>query len=88
MFLLVLLLCYGQRLDAYDVLTHQQIAERAADPAVSSVDLVLKQQLGLPSGVAEKFRGREVREWIGEGAGSEDVPVLRVVNRFHNPLLP
>jgi hypothetical protein len=79
---------------AYESETHREIAERAAQPSISSLDQVLKTELGLPAGVDRTFLGRSrpglrsVTVLIGDGAEAEDVPVWRSFNHFHNPLQP
>ncbi len=70
----------------YDLGTHREIAVRAVE--VSGVDQVLREQLGLSGGARHLVSGREVRELLGEGALTEDVPVVRVLNHFHDPLKP
>ena len=80
-------------LGAYDSLTHREIGERAAQSTVSSIDRVLKDDLGIPAGIAERFEGqsvpglRNVQELIGDGSLFEDVPGRRSFNHFHNPLV-
>ncbi|TAK10127.1 hypothetical protein EPO44_00405 [bacterium] len=91
---LVLLIVNCSALDAYDPVTHREIAHRAARPPVSSVDDVLKSELGLKEGIQETFPGiseagqRTVEQLIGDGALFEDVPNTRSLNHFHNPLRP
>jgi len=78
---------------AYDEGTHRSIAEQATRPAGSKFDQVLKDALGLAAGINQTFPGqtvqelRSVTELIGDGAFSEDVPVFRSFNHFHNPLI-
>lgn len=86
--LLVWLIGHSQLVHAHKVETHREIARRAAAAEVSSVDRILREQLGFDRGIREAFNGREVTELIGEGAVSEDVPVWRTFNHFHNPLEP
>ena len=71
----------------YDSVTHREIAQRAAQPEVSSLDQVLKNELGLSEGVRQVFSGLRVERLLGEGALQEDIPDLRVLNHFHNPLV-
>lgn len=85
---LVLLAGGGRPLDAYEPGTHREIAERAAQPELSSVDRALKAELSLGKGVAETFSGQSVAGLIGAGAFFEDEPVFRVLNHFHDPLRP
>ena len=73
--------------EAYDPDTHGEIAKRTAEPTVSSVDQVLRSELGLDPGVNETFLGRSVRALIRDGAVLEDDPSTRSWNHFHNPLI-
>lgn len=73
-------------LDAYDLVTHRAIAERAVDR--SMLDGYLRTELGLHGGKDELFLGRSLRDWVGEGSVFEDslFPFPRVFRHFHNPL--
>ena len=77
--------------EAYDPLTHREIAGKAAAIEVT-VDQVLRDDLGFERGRDAVFPGRAIRrprtvvELIGDGALFEDIPFLRVLNHFHNPL--
>ncbi|MBI4522525.1 MAG: hypothetical protein HY695_01795 [Deltaproteobacteria bacterium] len=82
---LIVYLAIGSRyLFAYDVETHGAIAQQAV--AVSSLDRILKDDFGLGDGIGSMFGGKSVQRWITDGAASEDVPVWRALNHFHNPL--
>jgi len=86
------------------VATPLQLAEgfddRATHPRItgvstvrSSVDGVLKTELGLRAGSAADLRsgdGRSqtVSEWLQIGSRLEDEPPCRAGNHFHNPLRP
>jgi hypothetical protein len=78
---------------AYDPETHVELSVKAASTEASSIDRVLKLELGLSGGVTTTFRGvarpglRRVDELIGDGAFSEDTPAFRSLNHFHNPLI-
>ena len=76
-------------LHAYDVPTHREIGQRAAD-AASMLHDVLIRDLALPDGRRSLLRagGAElsVAGWIREGSGEEDRPFWRVRHHFHNPL--
>ncbi len=88
---IISLLGKALNLNAYDTGTHREIAQRAAQPSVSSVDQILKEHLGVSGGIAERFPGlsqpglRSVEQLIGDGALFEDAS-LRFFNHFHNPL--
>lgn len=85
--MLALLLSSTGSVDAYQPETHE-IAERAADPAISSVDEALKGELAATDGVSTTVSGRTIQRWVGEGAAFEDNPFTRSLNHFHNPLAP
>jgi hypothetical protein len=74
--------------DAYERPTHEEIARRAIQPGLSSVDQVLTGDLGIASGIEQSFLGRTPVRLVGEGARDEDAPSLRVLNHFHDPLRP
>lgn len=76
----------GHVAEGYDLETHRRIALRAVD--VSELDQHLRTELGFTGGQGQLFLEREVRDWVALGARFEDVPWLRVVNHFHNPLQP
>src|SRR5713226_7019535 len=90
---IVTLLAHAASTRAYDPATHNRISLRSTDSVVSSIDTVLKQDLGLPNGVGTQFLGvsrprlRAVNELIGDGTEFEDVPSIRGLNHFHNPLI-
>lgn len=73
--------------ETYEPGTHQEIATRAARADISSVDRVLRDELGILEGILKTFVGVAVPDLIGEGAQTEDSPRNRVFNHFHNPLL-
>ena len=90
MLILLLLIVGVHNGAAYDLLTHEQIALRAA-AIESSLETVLREDLGYDSGAGTRFPGRarglrRVDQLIGDGALFEDQPVWRVLNHFHNPL--
>lgn len=88
----------SQAARAYEQETHREIARQATgsrDPSRSTVDAVLKSELGLSEGIQREF-GRplstpaespsSVIDLVGKGAFAEDVPFRRSLNHFHNPL--
>ena len=91
--LLLVVTVYGGAAIAYEAETHAQLAVKSTSREVSSIDRVLKFELGLSGGVTTTFRGvarpgvRRVDELIGDGALSEDIPSFRSLNHFHNPLI-
>jgi hypothetical protein len=74
------------RAHSYEPETHRAISTAAVDR--SSLDLVLKGQFGVVDGVNAGIRGEKLRDWVGIGANWEDVPAIRSLNHFHNPLKP
>ncbi len=68
---------------AYEVLTHEEISELAADR--SAVAEVLSNSLGLGSGRELSVSGQSLTKWLRQGATREDGQ-LRFLNHFHNPL--
>ncbi len=73
--------------------THKAINEYIANNSLNSfsLDSYLKSQLGLQSGLDEKFNSLEVWKWLRDGGEYEDIPYwftpyVRSVNHFHNPL--
>jgi hypothetical protein len=87
------LMVEGSLADAYDPDTHRELAVRSASARSSTLDQRLKVELGFSDGVATAFPGttepgrRAVDLLIGDGALSEDIPSLRSLNHFHNPLI-
>jgi hypothetical protein len=76
---------------AYDVPTHQALAERAAT-ASAGLQERLVRDLGLPDGLDALVRnggvGLTAAGWIEQGAAAEDQPFWRVRHHFHDPLRP
>ncbi len=90
---LVVLVCadaFPASVWAYAIRTHREIARQAV--TVSSLDAVLKTDLGFPDGQGTMFSlspgksAKQADEWVRDGAQSEDEPDIRVLNHFHNPL--
>ena len=79
--------CLTVQVFAYEPGTHREVAERAALPARSSLDSVLRTELGIAQGVDVRLLGQTPTELIGLGAAGEDDPDLRSLNHFHNPLI-
>ncbi|MGH7401038.1 MAG: hypothetical protein ACREKQ_01315 [Candidatus Rokuibacteriota bacterium] len=68
---------------AYETPTHEAITQVAGER--SGVDQILKDHLGLSTGLATAIRGQELTEWLAQGGRTED-NFLRFLNHFHNPL--
>ncbi len=85
--LLAVLFALTRQAGGYEPDTHREIAVRAAQPGVSTLHDVMKDELGIERGVDQTFAGIRVPDLIGEGAAAEDSPDPRVLNHFHNPLL-
>lgn len=71
---------------AYDIDTHRDLGTLGL--AASKVDTVLKRQLGVAEGVQATFGSQSAAMLLSDGAGREDIPVIRVLNHFHDPLRP
>lgn len=74
--------------------THEAINRQAASSTFNnfSLDLYLKNNLGISVGIDQPYNGNiSVSDWISLGGKFEDkppwnIPYLRSVNHFHNPL--
>ncbi len=69
--------------------THELINERIAKGTMGgfSLDMYLKNQLGLTKGKEEVFNKKEIWKWVKEGGRYEDEPAyIRSLNHFHDPL--
>ncbi len=82
---------------ALDISTHRAINAYIAQNTLNSfsLDLYLKNQLGMQSGIKESLKSNnesyEAWQWIREGGFYEDkppwtFPYLRSRNHFHNPI--
>ena len=71
------------RVDAYEISTHEEISESAA--IRSSMDLVLRNSLGVSGGLETNIAGQSLTKWLRQGARRED-DFPRFLNHFHNPL--
>lgn len=69
--------------EPYEIGTHEELTR--ASSKRSSIDEVLKDDLGLVGGVRTAFRGRLLEDWLVQGAAREDA-FPRFLNHFHNPL--
>jgi hypothetical protein len=67
----------------YEILTHDEITQTAGRR--STLDEVLRVQLGVSNGLDTIIRGKGLTEWLGEGGRRED-DFLRFLNHFHTPL--
>src|SRR5688572_29818651 len=67
----------------YEIATHDAITRTAGER--SSVDEVLRVQLGFGSGLGTAIRGQSLTAWLGQGGRGED-NALRFLNHFHNPI--
>jgi hypothetical protein len=88
MILASLLVAVADDAGAYDLDAHQMLGRLAGRAA--SIDTVFRRTLGLPEGAGTRLRqgpqAQIAEEWIGDGARMEDLPELRVLAHFHNPL--
>jgi hypothetical protein len=71
----------------YGIPVHNALTARTVD-ASPRFDEVLRHDLAFPDGKLTKFLMKDAREWVRDGAGFEDKPDHRVLNHFHNPMLP
>lgn len=86
--LIALLYSIHQSAHAYTPDAHKAITQQVAEATTSSIDRILKDELGISNGILEAFQGKTAQELIGDGARREDWPPTRVLNHFHNPLTP
>ncbi len=74
---------------ALNTSTHRIINVQAAEQ--SSLDAVLREELGHVKGLDEVFKGRKATAWLGEGGVREDDIeglTFRFLRHFHDPLQP
>lgn len=69
--------------DGYEVLTHEEVSQAAA--IRSDADRVLRDSLGIESGLDASVGGQPLNKWLRQGARLEDNQ-HRFLNHFHNPL--
>lgn len=81
--LTVLLLLLPISAEPYEVATHEELVRAATRR--SSVDQMLKDELGLQDGIRNAIRGKVLETWLVEGGANED-DFPRFLNHFHNPL--
>ena len=67
---------------AYETPTHDQISGLAAER--SSLDVTLRESLGLSRGLSEVVLRQRLDTWLREGSVKED-RIARYLNHFHNP---
>jgi hypothetical protein len=67
----------------YEVATHDSISRVAS--VRSTLDEVLRVQLGLAGGLGTAIRGQALTAWLAQGGRRED-DLIRFLNHFHNPL--
>lgn len=65
--------------------THKYLSKIAAEKSLMGHSNYLKD-LGFSKGLEEHINGKEVFLWIQDGGYSEDEPLTRSFNHFHNPL--
>lgn len=68
---------------AYEVGTHEELTRSAGKS--STLNDVLRDRLGMNSGLDTIIRGQVLTEWLAQGGRRED-DLLRFLNHFHNPL--
>ena len=67
---------------AYETQTHNRISALAAER--SSLDVTLRESLGLTRGLSEVVLRQRLDTWLREGSVKED-RIARYLNHFHNP---
>src|SRR2546425_10186919 len=72
--------------ESYEVDVHEALSQTAVDRG-EKLEVILRDELNLSAGRLTRFSGELARTWVGLGSFQEDVPRLRVLNHFHNPLL-
>lgn len=77
-------LLFGEPAQSYAPATHGEIGGVAVDR--SDLDSILKARYAIEPGTALVINGQTVRTWVTIGAAREDVPGIRSLNHFHNPL--
>src|SRR5713101_13873 len=83
--LTVLLLLLPISAEPYEVATHEELVRAATRR--SSVDQMLKDELGLQDGIRNAIRGKVLETWLVEGGANED-NFPRFLNHFHNSQRP
>lgn len=82
------ILLVNSHAEGYDLDAHQVLGRLSGQ--ASSIDSILREELAFSDGARTPFRrGLQLQvpeEWIADGARTEDIPDLRVLNHFHNPL--
>jgi hypothetical protein len=96
LWILIFITSFASISNALSVQTHQLINAYIARNNVNgfTLDSVLKNNVGLISGITESFNSEYVWQWFRDGGLFEDrppeylIPYRRSRNHFHNPLLP
>lgn len=81
-----LLATFASQAEALNTDSHRIINLSAGGDHVA-FDALLKFQLGFLRGARERFQGRRVMDWLGEGGVRED-DGARFFRHFHDPLQP
>jgi hypothetical protein len=67
----------------YEIQTHAEVTRIAS--VRSTLDEVLRDQLGVGGGLGTSIRGYDLTNWLAQGGRRED-DFIRFLNHFHNPL--
>jgi len=87
--LLIFLLSFVSSVIAFKGLTHSLINKYIAQSAFDkfTLDIYLKEQLGMKKGYDEQFDSKKAHELISDGGELEDSHIiLRYLNHFHDPI--
>jgi hypothetical protein len=84
--IIIFILLFNRNAYSFDnVLTHKDITKNAAEN--SNLSSYLISSIGFKKGIETKLNGKTILQWVREGSSSEDEPMCRATNHFHNPLL-
>jgi hypothetical protein len=71
--------------EAYEVATHRELVRVAGTRSIA--DELLRNDIGLSSGLTTIVHGKALENWLADGGARED-NFPRFLNHFHNPLAP
>lgn len=85
--IIIALLLFIHNAYSFDnVVTHKDMTKNAAEN--SNISSYVISTLGVKKGIETQLNGKSILQWLREGSSSEDDPMCRASNHFHNPLLP
>ena len=77
-------LVFTRASDGYQDFTHKAL--NAGAVRASSLEDILRSELGLTNGLEQIFQKKRLVNWFIDGGVEEDSPVTRSRNHFHHPL--